>query len=105
MKNWQVLTFEVSDDSRAANAHPPPIQAALDVSVPNSSADFCILERWRAEGNKVFRDYYFSPTAMVICGRILIHHPGELCERPSGYGLNLVAGECTFFIAESRDAP
>jgi hypothetical protein len=104
MGNWQVLTFEVSGEPQTVNTHPPLIQAALDVSAPNASADFCILERWRHEGGKMFRDYYFSPAAIVVCGPILIQHRGELCERPSGSGLNLVAGSCTSFITESRSA-
>jgi hypothetical protein len=104
MKNWQVLTFEISADLQTPITHPPLIQAALDVFPPNGSVDFCVLERLWYEGNKMFRDYYFSPEAIIICGSILIHHPGKLCERPSGSELNLVAGPCTSFIAESRGA-
>src|SRR5215204_1742511 len=104
MENWQVFTFEVSGGHQTANTHPPLIQAALDISVPNASADFCILERWRHEGGKLFRDYYFSPASIIICGPILIQHPGELCKRPSGSGLNLAAGSCTSFMEESRRA-
>lgn len=103
MRNWQVLSFETTLESPNAIPHPPIIEAAQNVGIPNgSSPEFCILMRFRTEGDRVFRDYYFSPTAIILCGPILAHGNGVGCEKPSGSGLDLVAGDCTFFVAETR---
>jgi len=105
MIDWQVLSFETSLDPQKANVHPPIIEAAQNIDIPNgSAADFCVLVRFRPEGEKVFRDYYFSPAAILLCGPILAHGPGRPCERPSGPGLSPVKGQCTTFILQSAGA-
>lgn len=93
MMNWQLLSFETDLDPQTPSVHPQIILAAIEFA-NGSSADFCILMRFRIDGDKVFRDYYFSPTAIILCGPVLARGHGILCEKPSGSGLDLVAGAC-----------
>ena len=105
MMDWQVLSFEGNDDPQTANIHPPLIEQAQQVHIPTgAAAGFCILLRWRTDGKKMFRDYYFLPEAIGLCGWILIHHPGTFCDRPTGPGLSPVMG-CQSFAAQVAANP
>jgi|GEM_PF-2324928 len=88
--NWQLVSFEVTLDPQQPTLHPPLIQEAIALSDGTSSA-FRILNRIRAEGDKRFLDYYFSPAAIIVCSRLLAFANGTSCEEPSGSGFDLVA--------------
>jgi len=63
----------------------------------NSPADFCILVHWRSDNNKAFRDYYFSPSAIKACGRLLFDQSLQFCEPPLEKQCDLVVG-CASFL-------
>jgi hypothetical protein len=94
-KNWCIITFEVDETPQNANVHPDLIAHAREVFFASDyrNPDFCILLRRRIAGEKILRDYYFSPLAIQECGPLLAHEESvEFCEKPTGANLFPVAG-------------
>src|SRR5438105_15024508 len=72
---WGLLSFEYVDGSDP-NDDPPVVKASQALYDASHPRDFCVAVRWRVEGEKTFRDYWFSPNAIRACGRLLVNLVG-----------------------------
>jgi hypothetical protein len=68
---WGLLSFEYSEASDP-NEDPPVVKEARALYRASQPRDFCVAVRWRVEGEKRFRDYWFSPNAVRACGQQLV---------------------------------
>ena len=69
---WGLISFEFGP-SDEPHCLPPVVQDAFDVYHDlHQPADFCVLVNWRHEGDKIIRDYCFSPETIRHCGTLFV---------------------------------